>query len=390
MDYTEDCLTVNVFVPNTDTTNLPVMFYIHGGGFQIGHGNWDRPVGFVDYKKNVIAVTFNYRLGPHGFMCMGTPDIPGNAGIRDQIAALKWVRDNIAAFGGNPDEITIAGCSAGGASVDLHMLSKLTKGMYKRVITQSGANIGAFAVQIDPTENAREYAKNINYDGPDDIDEIENFYKTISYERLVSYNLGEHIDVNVRMAPCLERDLGYDRYLEDTPINIIKAGDYVRYPTLYGWANMEGLYRILQFDEWKVKMNEDFSNFIPTDLKFESDEQKKEVAQKVKEFYFGDAPVSNENVLSFIDYNSDVMFVVAMQRAITMQVEAGNTAFFPAVFSYVHNATAPIPHSNVRGVDHCVQADTVLDQEDEWQMTPEDLEMKRTMRDLWLNFIYFG
>ena len=82
--------------------------------------------------RNVVVVTINYRLGPLGFLSMGTEEVPGNAGLRDQSLALKWVNQNIAKFGGNPDLVTIFGESAGALSVSLHLLSPLSEGLFQR------------------------------------------------------------------------------------------------------------------------------------------------------------------------------------------------------------------------------------------------------------------
>ena len=82
--------------------------------------------------RNVVIVTINYRLGPLGFLSMGNEEVPGNAGLRDQSLALKWVNQNIAKFGGNPDMVTIFGESAGALSVSLHLLSPLSEGLFQR------------------------------------------------------------------------------------------------------------------------------------------------------------------------------------------------------------------------------------------------------------------
>ena len=96
------------------------MFYLQSQG----------PQEFMD--RNVVVVTINYRLGPLGFLSMGNEEVPGNAGLRDQSLALKWVNKNIAKFGGNPDMVTIFGESAGALSVSLHLLSPLSTGLFQR------------------------------------------------------------------------------------------------------------------------------------------------------------------------------------------------------------------------------------------------------------------
>ncbi|KAJ4446940.1 hypothetical protein ANN_13642 [Periplaneta americana] len=135
----EDCLYLNVYTPQLPeaggaTELLPVMFWIHGGAWMAGSGSTDLygPQYLLD--KEIVLVTINYRLGPLGFLSTGDEVCPGNNGLKDQVAALRWVRDNIAAFGGNPDSVTIFGESAGGANVHYHVLSKASRGERSRFI----------------------------------------------------------------------------------------------------------------------------------------------------------------------------------------------------------------------------------------------------------------
>ena len=124
----EDCLLLNVYVPETPTDDLlPVIVWIHGGAYIFGDGT-EYMYGPLYYMAHdVIMVSVRYRLGPLGFLSLGTEDVPGNAGIRDQVLAMEWVQDNIARFGGNPDLVTIYGQSAGSFSSTYHLMSPLTK-----------------------------------------------------------------------------------------------------------------------------------------------------------------------------------------------------------------------------------------------------------------------
>lgn len=144
----EDCLSLNVWTPTRKAgAKLPVMVWIHGGGFNFGATSQSEYHGRNLAKKGVVVVTVNYRLGPLGFFAH--PQLAaesgqgsaGNYGLLDQIEALKWVRRNIAAFGGNPDLVTIFGQSAGSRSVSLQTLSPLSKGLFHRAIAQSGGPI---------------------------------------------------------------------------------------------------------------------------------------------------------------------------------------------------------------------------------------------------------
>ena len=145
--YSEDCLFLNVFAPTEarEGDNLPVLVYIHGGGFTGGCGHEKHFDGPVWPAKGVIGVTLNYRLGPMGFVCL--PELKeeagrtGNYGLFDQLTAIEWVKANIASFGGNPENITIMGQSAGAMSVQQHVLSPLSEGLFQKAVMSSGGGV---------------------------------------------------------------------------------------------------------------------------------------------------------------------------------------------------------------------------------------------------------
>src|SRR5207253_546396 len=142
----EDCLFVNVWRPAgaAPGAKLPVMVWIHGGAFVFGSGSSPGTSGVQFARQGVILVTFNYRLGRLGFFAFPAlsrehPDeLKGNYGYMDQIAALEWVKRNIAAFGGDPKNVTIFGESAGGVSVHTHLTSPLSRGLFQKAIIESG------------------------------------------------------------------------------------------------------------------------------------------------------------------------------------------------------------------------------------------------------------
>jgi para-nitrobenzyl esterase len=152
LSQSEDCLYLNIWTPaNSADDKLPVMFWIHGGGFIIGHGSAPAYEGENLARKGVVVVTINYRLGVFGFFALPelTAESPhhasGNYGLMDQIAALQWVKKNIAAFGGDPKNVTIFGQSAGSWAVNLLTASPLAKGLFEHAIGESGAGFA------DPT-----------------------------------------------------------------------------------------------------------------------------------------------------------------------------------------------------------------------------------------------
>ncbi|XP_041479634.1 cholinesterase 1-like [Lytechinus variegatus] len=140
MESSEDCLTVDVFVPEPKPSSAAVMVWIHGGGYSVGAGSipGSLPVPLA-VMNDVIVVTVNYRLNVFGFLSLGEDDVSeANVGMLDQRQALVWVQENIAAFGGDPSRVTIFGESAGGMSVSFHVLSPMSKGLFSGAIFQSG------------------------------------------------------------------------------------------------------------------------------------------------------------------------------------------------------------------------------------------------------------
>ncbi|WP_333649411.1 carboxylesterase/lipase family protein [Candidatus Binatus sp.] len=145
-EQSEDCLSLNVWTPTLDGKRRPVMVWIHGGAFTIGSGSQPLYDGSVLARRgDVVVVTINYRLGPLGFLRLadvtnGKIPATGNEGMLDQVAALRWVRDNIAEFGGDPGNVTIFGESAGGMSVGTILAMPSARGLFHKAIPQSGAS----------------------------------------------------------------------------------------------------------------------------------------------------------------------------------------------------------------------------------------------------------
>lgn len=150
----EDCLFLNVYTPSLVGTNRPVMFWVHGGGFAAGSGDtWIYgPEHLID--DNVVVVTVNYRLGPFGFLSTEDNNAPGNYALKDLALALRWVQDNIAAFGGDRNSVTIFGQSAGSCLVHYLVLSRQTTGLFHRAISQSGSALSAWCFHTHPQETA--------------------------------------------------------------------------------------------------------------------------------------------------------------------------------------------------------------------------------------------
>ena len=167
----EDCLSVNVFVPENKSGpshlgNYAVMVWIYGGAYVIGQSKMYSPENLT-MVGDVVVVTLNYRVSSLGFLSSGSSKFPGNAGLWDQRLALQWVHDNIADFGGDPGRVTIFGESAGGSSVMYQALYEDNKALFQRLISESGSPLCPWAFQSEPQKYTRRLADRIGCTDPD-------------------------------------------------------------------------------------------------------------------------------------------------------------------------------------------------------------------------------
>ncbi|XP_026739974.1 esterase FE4-like [Trichoplusia ni] len=306
----EDCLKINVYVPTLSDSPLPVMVYIHGGAFLIGSGG--KFIYAPDYlvKRDIILVTFNYRLGALGFICLGIKEAPGNAGLKDQIAALRWVKKNIAAFGGDPDNITLFGQSAGATSSSMLLASEATKGLFHKVIIQSGSSVSSWAINRQPLWVASLIAKELGYNTKDPYELYEIFSKT-PYEKLLKAKpkkpLGMYFDTQMLNYPCVENViLGEEAVITDYPYNILstKSKDI---PVIYGTNSREGLF-LLPDDSEKSLAERDARYIFASDLEFSSEDIAANLSKQLKEYYFGQDKINLENLYTISKLNTELYF----------------------------------------------------------------------------------
>jgi para-nitrobenzyl esterase len=199
----EDCLYLNIWTPaKTMDEKLPVFIYFNGGGLMAGSGSEPRYAGLSLARRGIVAITANYREGIFGFFSHPqlTKESPykgsGNYGFLDQVAAIKWVKDNIAAFGGNPDRITIMGESAGSMSVCALMASPLSKNLFHQAMGSSGSILGLKNVltQVEAEKLGIELAKKIGYKSIKDLRNVpaEQLMKLAGVKSVPPYNIDDY------------------------------------------------------------------------------------------------------------------------------------------------------------------------------------------------------
>jgi para-nitrobenzyl esterase len=237
----EDCLTLNVWTPAKDKkAKLPVMVWIYGGGFVTGGTSEPRQDGAQLASNGVVVVSMNYRLGIFGFFAH--PDLAsesgkessGNYGLMDQTAALQWVQQNIAAFGGDPANVTLFGESAGSFSVSAQMASPLAKGLFERAIGESGAAMNSAALPF-PERKAAETRDAAFMKERTAVDSV-SLLRALPADELMAESLKKNAKgETIRFGPDID---GY--FLPESVPAIFAAGRQNDVPLLAGWNRDEG------------------------------------------------------------------------------------------------------------------------------------------------------
>ncbi|CAG7787108.1 unnamed protein product [Allacma fusca] len=327
----EDCLFLNVNTPNTKG-KLPVMVYIHGGGFQWGTSHTHGGKYFMD--EDVVLVTFNYRLGAFGFLSTGDTIIQGNMGMKDQVAALKWVQSNIEQFGGDPNLVTIFGESAGGGAVSLQVLSPMSKGLFQHAIAQSGAALNPWSCLKNPRYGANELGQKLNCSINNSQDLLTCLNQKTS-EELAGQSFAKwYLDPTVPFGPVVEQlrpnQSAGDVFLSRAPFEILSEGSFNQVPFMTGICEDEGIYfhssSILKEKQLESDVNNDWHRIAPISLTYYDDDSVSQqelnlISDSIKSYYFKDQPISENTRQQLTNLYSDRYFVHGVRTTALIQAK---------------------------------------------------------------------
>ncbi|KAJ8881678.1 hypothetical protein PR048_018164 [Dryococelus australis] len=300
---------------------LPVMVAIHGGAFVAGSGNIG-PGQLIDH--GVVVVSINYRLNVFGFMSIEGTDAPGNAGLKDQVAALKWVKNNVEHFGGNPNSVTIFGMSAGGASVHYHVLSSMSKGLYHRAISESGSALSPFAFNHNNQQSAFELSSLAGKPAKTTSQLLSNLRSVSAAELIKTLPKVTAPKGSTRpFVPSIEFPrTGEEPFLRHSPTMLVKGGFFNSVPYIAGSAKREvaAFYQesTLTSEAYWASINRNYEGYlVPYELGLTlGSEKSKEVAEKVKKFYFGNNLISYQTREQWISVQTDIQFTIGVVTTI--------------------------------------------------------------------------
>lgn len=389
----ENCLFLNVYTTNLDGAFLPVMLFIHGGGFKFGSGNSSQYGGDFLVEKDVVVVTINYRCGPLGFLCLNTPEVPGNAGFKDMVQAIRWVKDNIQHFGGNPGNLTLFGESCGGVATSLLTASPLTKNLINKAIIQSGTALNSWGYQKNPIENARNLAQLLGSEA-ESVDEILDFLSASSVKditeagrKLAPLELFYEKGGNV-FAAVIEKEFpDTEAFLTEAFIDILTSGRVAQVPIMIGSTALEFTYE---------HIGEDLQVFIPEDLNIERNtEEAVEIAEEIKRLYFKDKEIGLESLNEYFELLSDKLVNIDTHRYVQYLVNATNKPIYYYKFDYVGELNNSRKVTSTLALKRAAHTDELgylfkNDLQNEVEPTPQDVKMRERMLRLWTNFAKSG
>lgn len=310
------------------------MVFIYGGSFRYGSNAeaFYNPEYLL--RKNIVYVAMNYRLGAFGFLSLDdrSAEVPGNAGLKDQSLALKWIKENIQHFGGDNNSITIFGESAGGCSVHYHMLSNLSNGLFHKAIPMSGTAMGSWA--NNPNRNwAKRLALLLGW--KEQEQGLLEFLQDIDASKIVEIQDQVATEEETRsgfnpFGPTAEPYVSEQSFFTEAPDKLAENPWSKNVPLLIGGVSDEGLllYRSVKDDLEKIPTIDYLEKLIPPELNITNGSEKsKQLALKLKEFYFPNANASSEESFSkAIELMGDKYFWHGIHLAIGHRLNSTDTA----------------------------------------------------------------
>lgn len=375
----EDCLTLNVWTPAKDKhAKLPVMVWIFGGGFVAGGTSEPRQDGQYLAHKGVLVVSMNYRLGIFGFFALpglaaeSPTNATGNYGLMDQVAALQWVKRNIAAFGGDPNNVTIFGESAGSMSVSAQMASPLAKGLFVHAIGESGGAFKTAGLNLLPANDAARQGERFAQKafGGSDLAKLRAI-PAAEILNAATTRTGGNI---LAFKPDIDGD-----FLPESVAAIYARGEQAHVPLLAGWNQDEGKGQIVDAPQQ------------PTVASLQAMAKQRFGAHAAEFLRSYSASNDAEAVRVSEDFAGDRFIAYSTWAWLEAQVKTGNAP----VYRYRFDLGSPgdLYHTASIGAFHSDDIEYVfgtLDSRKGAKWRPEDYKLSDMMGSYWTNFAKTG
>nr|CAI5839956.1 unnamed protein product [Callosobruchus analis] len=395
----EDCLFLSIFSPthslnSIDRPLMPVMVWIHGGGFLVGNPDVEYygPDYFMEHK--IVLVQISYRLSSLGFLSTEDMESPGNYGLKDQHIAFRWIKENIEYFGGDPNEVTIFGESAGAASVQYHMLNLENKGLFHRAISQSGSSLCMWSYQRHPRSVAFDFGAAVGIKTKNSKELMEKLrrvpveiIKAATMRTMVLHSLS-FINGMV-FGPSIEP--WHDHaFLTNKTHQLLLEGKFIKVPHIVGFNSEETsmakqglslanpLLQIINFDR---------SVMVPADMN--AGENTEECGKEIWKFYTSNSKPRSEQYIDFVNDGYFFRPIIESARLIGRE-----TPTYLYIFAYEgligRNAMGCRDVGDYRGVSHAEEMTYIFSRNDLPTPTLSDNTTIARMLRMWTNFARTG
>nr|XP_019573867.1 PREDICTED: neuroligin-4, X-linked [Rhinolophus sinicus] len=319
-------------------TKKPVMVYIHGGSYMEGTGNMIDGSILASYG-NVIVITINYRLGILGFLSTGDQAAKGNYGLLDQIQALRWIEENVGAFGGDPKRVTIFGSGAGASCVSLLTLSHYSEGLFQKAIIQSGTALSSWAVNYQPAKYTRILADKVGCNMLDTTDMVECL-RNKNYKELIQQTITP-ATYHISFGPVIDGDV-----IPDDPQILMEQGEFLNYDIMLGVNQGEGLKfvdGIVDSEDGVTPNDFDFSvsNFV--DNLYGYPEGKDTLRETIKFMYTDWADKENPETRrkTLVALFTDHQWVAPAVATADLHAQYGSPTYFYAFYHHCQSEMKP-------------------------------------------------
>lgn len=372
------------------------MVFIHGGGFLFGNGTDSTKHGpeFL-IEKDVVVVSLNYRVGILGFLALGLKEAPGNMGLRDQALALRWVKKNIGNFGGDANNVTIFGISAGGASVEYLLLSPLAAGSFHKAIAQSGSSLLPWAQNSNIKQLASKIPAQRGKTITDDVKLLE-YLKDLPINELITSSVAVVFSEKFKggiyfgFVPTVEKANGWEPFIGKSTFNTLSNGDFTKVPYMSGICTREGLLTVPLnkpvLDDLVREKN--FVDHFPFDL---DDNERADVEAKLKSIYLEGEHITDDEDAFAIDFFTDTDFFGGVYTSAKLISRHTPVYFYEFSYDGALNYLKKSCGINRQGACHGDDGGYLLKNKLLTDaVSKSDEFVQKLMLDLWTNFAKTG
>ncbi|KAK9680178.1 Carboxylesterase family [Popillia japonica] len=388
----EDCLYINVVVPKPRPTAAAVLLWIFGGGFYSGTNTLDvYDHNIIVSEENIILVSMQYRVASLGFLYFGTSDVPGNAGMFDQMMAMQWIRDNIHAFGGNPDNITLFGESAGAVSVSLHLLSPLSRNLFSQAIMQSGSATAPWGIisREESILRGLRLAEAVNCPSKrEDLPAVIDCLRKKPAQELVDNEWGTLGICEFPFVPVID-----GTFLDEHPVRAMANKNFKKTNILMGSNTEEGYYFIIYYLTELFRKEEDvyvsrqeFIRAVAELNPYFNNIARQAIIFEYTNWLNPDDPVSNRDALDKMV--GDYQFTCNVNEFAHRYAETDNNVYM----YYFKHRTVSNPWPSWTGVMHADEINYVFGEplNPTKDYTAQEVDMSKRIMRYWANFAKTG